>query len=109
MLLQVEYLKKSYKNLFACVNAGTYNTVPRPAIYQEAYHEIINASRIDSREKGKITVAGHLCETGDVFGVERLMPCPRRGEILAVLMAGAYCRSMASNFNLRDIPKEILL
>jgi len=54
-------------------------------------------------------VAGHLCETGDVFGVERLMPCPERGQILAVLMAGAYCRSMASHFNLRDIPEEIFL
>jgi len=54
-------------------------------------------------------VAGHLCETGDVFGVERLMPCPEQGQILAILMAGAYCRSMASNFNLRDIPEEILI
>lgn len=109
LLVKVEYLKKSYGNLFACVNAGTYNTVPRPAIYEEAYHEIINASTVNSGKKVKVTVAGHLCETGDVFGVERLMPCPEQGQILAVLMAGAYCRSMASNFNLRDIPKEIVL
>ncbi|MDD8032003.1 MAG: hypothetical protein PHQ25_08420, partial [Acidobacteriota bacterium] len=109
MLLQVEYLKKNYQNLFACVNAGTYNTVPRAVIYPEAYHEIVNASQIDGKRKDKITIAGHLCETGDVFGVERLMPCPRRGQILVVLMAGAYCRSMASNFNLREIPKEILI
>ncbi|MBC7350512.1 MAG: diaminopimelate decarboxylase [Candidatus Aminicenantes bacterium] len=109
LLVKVEYLKKSYGNLFACVNAGTYNTVPRPAIYEEAYHEIVNASCVNTRQKAKITVVGHLCETGDVFGVERLMPCPKRGQILAVLMAGAYCRTMASNFNLRKIPKEILL
>lgn len=109
MLLQVEYLKKNYQNLFACVNAGIYNTVPRAVIYPEAYHEIVNASQIDGKRKDKITIAGHLCETGDVFGVERLMPCPRRGQILAVLMAGAYCRSMASSFNLREIPKEILI
>jgi diaminopimelate decarboxylase len=109
LLVKVEYLKRNYGNLFACVNAGTYNTVPRPAIYEEAYHEIVNASRINGGKKDRITVAGHLCETGDVFGVERLMPCPERGQILAVLMAGAYCRSMASNFNLRDIPEEILL
>jgi len=37
------------------------------------------------------------------------MPCPEQGQILAILMAGAYCRSMASNFNLRDIPEEILI
>ncbi len=109
LLLAVEYVKKSYGNLFACVNAGTYNTVPRPAIYEEAYHEIVNASCVNSRKKARITVAGHLCETGDVFGTERLMPLPERGHILAVLMAGAYCRSMASTFNLRPIPKEILL
>jgi len=109
LLLAVEYVKKSYGNLFACVNAGTYNTVPRPAIYEEAYHEIVNASCVQSRKKVKITVAGHLCETGDVFGVERLMPLPERGQTLAVLMAGAYCRSMASTFNLRSIPQEILL
>jgi len=109
LLLAVEYVKKSYGNLFACVNAGTYNTVPRPAIYEEAYHEIVNASCVQSRKKVKITVAGHLCETGDVFGVERLMPLPERGQTLAVLMAGAYCRSMASTFNLRSIPQEIFL
>lgn len=109
LLMKVEYVKKSYRNLFACVNAGTYNTVPRPAIYEEAYHEIVNASCVNGQQKAKITVAGHLCETGDVFGVERLMPLPERGQILAVLMAGAYCRSMASHFNLRPIPREILL
>lgn len=109
VLVRVEYTKQSYGNLFACVNAGTYNTVPRPAIYEEAYHEIVNASRVNGGKKEKVTIAGHLCETGDVFGAERLLPVPKRGDILAVLMSGAYCRSMASNFNLRTIPREILL
>jgi len=67
LLVKVEYLKNNYGNLFACVNAGTYNSVPRPAIYEEAYHEIVNASRVNGGKKDKITVAGHLCETGDVF------------------------------------------
>jgi diaminopimelate decarboxylase len=57
----------------------------------------------------EITIAGNLCETGDVFGRERLIPPLKRGDILAVLCAGATCRSMASNFNLRQIPKEILI
>jgi diaminopimelate decarboxylase len=56
-----------------------------------------------------VTVAGNLCETGDVFGKEIPMPVPRRGDILAVLGAGAYGRSMASNFNLRDIPREVFI
>jgi diaminopimelate decarboxylase len=109
LLLRVEYVKESYGNLFACVDGGTYNTVPRPAIYLQARHEIVNASRVGAGRKARVTVAGNLCETGDVFGKERLMPLPESGEILAVLGAGAYCRSMASTFNLREIPREILI
>lgn len=109
LLLGVSYVKESYGNLFACVDGGTFNTVPRPAIYTQAHHEIVNCLEVDGSKKARITVAGHLCETGDVFGKERLMPLPKKGGLLAVLCAGAYCRSMASNFNLRDIPKEILI
>ena len=109
LLLGVEYVKESYGNIFACVDGGTFNTVPRPAIYLSAHHEIINACRVDGQGKARITVAGNLCETGDVFGRERSMPLPSSGDILAVLCAGAYCRSMASNFNLREIPREVLI
>jgi diaminopimelate decarboxylase len=109
LLLKVVYLKRSYNNVFACVNGGTFNTVPRPAIYTEAHHHVVNCSLIDSKEKKKITVAGNLCETGDVFGKEILMPLPKKGDILAVLQAGAYCSSMASNYNLREIPKEVII
>jgi diaminopimelate decarboxylase len=109
LLLGVEYVKESYGNIFACVDGGTYNTVPRPAIYLQAHHEIINASRVDGPVKSRITVAGNICETGDVFGRERWMPLPGSGDILGVLCAGAYCRSMASNFNLREIPREVLI
>ncbi len=109
LLLRVVYVKESYGNLFACVDGGTFNTVPRPAIYMQARHEIVNAHEVDGADKARITVAGHLCETGDLFGKERLMPAPRKGGLLVVLTAGAYCRSMASNFNLRDIPGEIVI
>jgi diaminopimelate decarboxylase len=109
LLLRVEYLKESYGQLFACVGAGTFNCLPRPVIYPEAYHEIVNCGRVKGREMRKVTVAGNICETGDVFGKEIPMPFPRRGDVLAVLCAGAYGRSMASNFNLRDFPREIFL
>ncbi len=109
LLLGVEYVKESYGNIFACVDGGTFNTVPRPAIYLSAHHEIVNAGRVDGPHKARITVAGNLCETGDIFGRERSMPLPENGDVLAVLCAGAYCRSMASNFNLREIPREVLL
>jgi diaminopimelate decarboxylase len=108
LLLKVEYLKESYGLLFACVNSGTYTSLPRPAIYQ-AYHEIVNCSRLRGHDLKPVTVAGNICETGDVFGKEIPLPVPKRGDILAVLCAGAYGRSMASNFNLRDIPREIFI
>ena len=109
LLLGVSYVKTSYGNVFACVDGGTFNTVPRPAIYAKAYHHVVNASRLGSGRSVPVTVAGHLCETGDVFGKDIPMPLPRAGDILAVLCAGAYARSMASNFNLRPIPGEVLL
>ena len=109
LLLGVEYVKESYGNIFACVDGGTFNTVPRPAIYLSAHHEIVNAGRVDGPVKARVTVAGNICETGDVFGRERMMPLHGSGDLLGVLCAGAYCRSMASNFNLREIPREVLL
>jgi len=109
LLLGVEYVKESYGNIFACVDGGTFNTVPRPAIYLTAHHEIVNACRVDGAARARVTIAGNLCETGDVFGRERLMPLPSSGDVLAVLCAGAYCRSMASHFNLREIPREVLI
>jgi len=115
LLLRVEYVKESYGNIFACVNGGTFNTLPRSAIYAHPHHEIVNAGAaaddpvVSDRKKIRVTVAGHICETGDVFGREVLMPRPEAGDILVVLGAGAYGRSMASNFNLRPIPPEILV
>jgi diaminopimelate decarboxylase len=108
LLVRVEYLKTSYGQLFACVNAGTFTSLPRPAVYAGARHEILNCERLGSRATAPVTVAGNLCETGDVFGRNVPLPEPRRGDILAILHAGAYARSMASNFNLREIPPEIL-
>jgi diaminopimelate decarboxylase len=109
LLLGVSYVKRSYGNVFACVDGGTFNTVPRPAIYASASHHILNASRLSAGSSVPVTVAGNLCETGDVFGKDVLMAEPRAGDTLAVLCAGAYSRSMASNFNLRPIPDERLL
>ncbi len=109
VLLRVSYIKRSYGNVFACVDGGTYNTVPRPAIYAQAYHHIVNVSRLGPGPTVPITVAGHLCETGDIFGKEMPMTLPEPGDVLAVLCSGAYARSMASGFNLRPIPAELLL
>ena len=107
LLLRVNYLKRSYGNLFDCVDGGTFNTLPRPAVYGAA-HEVVNASPPLGRRRAPVTVAGHLCETADVFAKDMIMAVPRAGDLLAVLCAGAYGRSMASEFNLRPIGGEIL-
>jgi diaminopimelate decarboxylase len=107
LLLRVNYLKRSYGNLFACVDGGTFNTLPRPAVYGIA-HEVVNATRPGGR-RAPLTVAGHLCETGDVFAKDTLLAVPRAGDLLAVLCAGAYGRSMASDYNLRPKAGEILV
>jgi diaminopimelate decarboxylase len=109
LLVRVEYVKTSHGQVFACVNAGTYTSLPRPAIYAGARHEILNCAKLGARLTVPVTVAGNLCETGDVFGRQVPLPEPRRGDILAILHAGAYARSMASNFNLRENPREILI
>jgi len=109
LLLRINYVKESFGQIFACVDGGTFTSVPRPAIYPGAYHEILNATRLAEPRRTRVTVAGNLCETGDVFAKSRPLPTPRRGDVLAVLCAGAYCRSMASRFNLREIPREILV
>ena len=70
-------------------------------------HEVINATRPAGR-RAPVTVAGHLCETGDVFAKDAMMAVPEAGDMLAVLCAGAYGRSMASEFNLRPIAGETL-
>jgi diaminopimelate decarboxylase len=109
LLVRVEYTKTSYGQLFACVNAGTFTSLPRPAVYAGARHEILNCERLRARATVPVTVAGNLCETGDVFGRKVPLPEPRRGDVLAILHAGAYARSMASNFNLRENPREVLI
>jgi diaminopimelate decarboxylase len=108
LLVQVVDIKKRYGDFIIGVNSG-FNHLVRPAMYG-AYHEIINCSKVEDKNTIKGTVAGNLCETGDVFTLSpRNMPMPEEGDILAIHNAGAYGYSMASNYNLRGYPKEIVL
>jgi diaminopimelate decarboxylase/aspartate kinase len=58
---------------------------------------------------GSYDVVGPICESGDVLGHDRLLPATREGDVLLIANAGAYGRSMASNYNLRSPPEEIIL
>jgi diaminopimelate decarboxylase len=102
---EVLYLKPGEQKNFCVVDAAM-NDLPRPAMYQ-AFHAIVPADR---REEAPHTydVVGPVCESGDWIGHERALAV-RPGDHVAVLSAGAYCMSMASNYNTRGRAAEVLV
>ena len=91
------------------VGVGTgMNSLIRPALYG-AYHEIINLTRADEAPSQTVTVVGPICETGDRLGSDRLLPSTVEGDVILVANAGAYGHVMSSNYNLREVAKEIVL
>ena len=90
---------------FVGVNSGL-NHLIRPMMY-DSYHHIVNISNPTGSQK-IYTVVGYICET-DTFGSDRKIHEVREGDILAIKNAGAYCFSMASNYNSRLRPAEVLV
>ena len=104
-LTEVLYLKPGEQKNFCIVDAAM-NDLPRPAMYQ-AYHQIVPLQpRSEATEVWE--VVGPICESGDWLGHDRTL-APRQGDLLAVLSAGAYCMSMASNYNSRGRAPEVLV
>jgi diaminopimelate decarboxylase len=104
-LTEVLYLKPGEQKNFCIVDAAM-NDLPRPAMYQ-AYHQIVPLQPRDE-EPEVWEVVGPICESGDWLGHDRNL-APRQGDLLAVLSAGAYCMSMASNYNSRGRAPEVLV
>lgn len=92
---------------FLLVDAAM-NDLMRPALYQAEHPIVPVASRPDA-EMRIVDVVGPVCETGDFLGRARNLPRCQRGDLLAVLAAGAYGASMASNYNSRRRPAEVLV
>ena len=84
------------------------NTFIRPALYG-AWHEITNLTRLNEPATDVYHVVGPICETGDTLGYDRRLPSSRADDILVLATAGAYGRTMSSNYNQRGAPNEILL
>jgi diaminopimelate decarboxylase len=95
----------AHKN-FLIVDAAM-NDLPRPAMYQ-AYHHIVPLSTHSTAAPCTWDVVGPVCESGDWIGRERTLAV-QSGDRLAVLSAGAYCMSMASNYNTRGRAAEVLV
>jgi diaminopimelate decarboxylase len=106
LLATVTDVKRSLHRTFVGIDSG-FNHLIRPAMYG-AYHPIVNASRVQGQEE-VVTVAGNLCEAGDVFARDRTLTRCEEGDILAILNAGAYGFAMSSNYNARPKPAEILV
>ncbi len=103
-LAKVNVIKQTTSNVFAGIDSG-FNHLIRPMFY-DAYHHITNLSNIEGRARF-YTVVGYICET-DTFGTNRQISEIREGDILCFNNAGAYCFSMASNYNSRYKPAEVL-
>jgi diaminopimelate decarboxylase len=108
LLTRVTYRKTNNGKNFVVVDAAM-NDLLRPSLYK-AYHEIVpvaansgNASRLTA------DVVGPVCETGDFFARDRELPPVDQGDLLAILDAGAYGMSLASNYNTRGRPAEIMV
>jgi diaminopimelate decarboxylase len=84
------------------------NTLIRPALYGAKHHMVL-ANKLDSQINGKYEVVGQICENTDRIGKAISFPNPEVGDLVAVFDAGAYVASMASNYNGRPIPAEIII
>jgi diaminopimelate decarboxylase len=106
-ITEVLYLKPGEQKNFCIVDAAM-NDLPRPAMY-EAWHGIEPVTRSKAEASATLyDVVGPVCESGDWIGHERRLAV-QPGELLAVLSAGAYCMSMASNYNTRGRAAEVLV
>lgn len=106
LLVRVNSVKQSYRK-FIGVDAG-FNTLLRPAMY-DSYHHIVVANRMNDEAVEKVDIAGNVCESGDLFARDRMMPEVEEGDLLAILNAGAYGFTMSSNYNSRPKEAEVLV
>lgn len=104
-LAKVNVIKQTTSTVFAGIDSGL-NHLIRPMFY-DAYHHIENISNPEGRDRF-YSVVGYICET-DTFGTNRKISEIREGDILCFKNAGAYCFSMASNYNSRYRPAEVMI
>ena len=108
LLTRVLYHKQTDAKTFVVVDAAM-NDLVRPAFY-DSYHAIVPVTEVRAAAPVETAdVVGPICESGDFFAKDRAMPRPEEGDLLAILSAGAYGFVMASNYNTRPRPVEVLV
>ena len=107
LLTQVIGKKQNQEKEFVIVDAAM-NDLLRPALY-DAWHAIEPVAAWGDRPSRRVDVVGPVCESGDFLGLDRALPDVQPGELLGILGAGAYGMAMASNYNARPRPAEVLV
>ena len=106
LITRVVYTKEQGRKQFVIADAGMTDLI-RPTLYQ-AHHPILPV-RESAGEYETVDLVGPICETSDFLARERLLPSVGRGDLLAVLHAGAYGYAMSSNYNGHLRPAEVLV
>jgi diaminopimelate decarboxylase len=106
LVTEVQFIKESDAKKFVIVDGGM-NDLIRPALYGS--YQAIQPVVENNAEKIVADVVGPICESGDFFAKDREIGRPQRGDLLAVMSAGAYGFTMASNYNSHSKPPEILV
>ncbi len=109
LLTRVLYIKKNGAKTFVITDAGM-NDLIRPALYH-AHHEIIPVKQPapSNKRHREVDIVGPVCESGDFFARDRVLPAVRPGDLILLLDAGAYGMSQTSNYNTRPRPAEVLI
>ncbi len=108
LLGRVTSVKSNAHTHYAGTDIG-FNVLQRPVMY-DSFHDIeIYRQNGDSEKPMMQTVVGNICESGDILAKNRLLPKIEAGDLIGVLDAGAYGFSMASNYNQRFLPAEVLI
>ncbi len=103
LISRVLFVKEAPTKRFAILDAGMSDLL-RPALYG-SHHKIVNLTS-EERETFAYDVVGPICESSDVFAHDERLPLTRRGDLVAILSAGAYGESMASTYNMRPLPQS---
>jgi diaminopimelate decarboxylase len=109
LLSRVEYVKRGDGRTFVIIDAGM-NDLVRPAMY-EAHHDILPCVTTTAKEAAAapVDIVGPVCESGDCFAQNRPLAPVVEGDIVALMSAGAYGAAMASRYNTRSLPAEVLV
>ncbi len=107
LLTRVLYVKSEGRKTFVIVDGGMTDLL-RPSHYG-GYHHVSAVADNGQRPEATVDIVGPICETGDFLALDRELPLPEPGELLAVHTAGAYGFTMASNYNGRPRPAEVMV